>query len=62
MNQTEKDALYDEVREQRFADADDRKDTLYDEMKEQRKETEKIYTLDDLDLENAVCRKRLRRK
>lgn len=38
MNQTEKDTLYDEMREQRFADADDRKDCLYDEWKEKRKE------------------------
>lgn len=39
MSQEEKDTMRDVIREQRFADADDRKDRLYDEMKEKRKET-----------------------
>ncbi len=58
----EKDTRYDAMSEQRLADADDLKDCLYDEMKEADKETKKIYTLDDLDLENSVVRQRKRRK
>lgn len=44
MTQQEKDNLYDELREQRHAEADDLRDRLYDEWKEQRKDTRKKYT------------------